>query len=272
MGEGIRQDAVDQLEQSHQKDGGDKTLSEVLNGINTIITILHDFTTRGEREETELKELRQTRQGWEEDEEDEGLGLAQEPRNQPSFQHQDIHEELKDEPMNQDHEPNISFENLRSSVKESQVATQDEQPSRDYIQLPKLRSRVIKEDIMIEHEEVQGRVKQKLDLNLEEHKDKHHVEKRFHVGDLVKLGLRNKFLVGAYNKLKMKRIGPCKVVGKLNDSSYVFYLSKHLSIYPIFYVVDVLELQQDTLFSPNRNSRTSFFQEGENDAVCVGVG
>ena len=61
MGEGIRPDTVDQLEQSNQKDGGDKSLSDVLKGINNIITILHDFTTRGERTKAESKELRQTR-------------------------------------------------------------------------------------------------------------------------------------------------------------------------------------------------------------------
>ncbi|GJY72629.1 hypothetical protein Tco_0476332 [Tanacetum coccineum] len=157
-------------------------------------------------------------------------------------------------------------------MKESQDATQDEQLSKDDIQLPKLSSHVIKEDIMVEHEEVQGKVKHNLDFSLEEHKDKHHVKKRFHVGNLVMVDFRNKFSMGTFNKRKMKRIGPCKVVQKLDKHTYVIDLPKHLPISPLFDADDLFEFKRATPFYPNRNSRTSFFQEGENDAVQVGVG
>nr|GEU98878.1 hypothetical protein [Tanacetum cinerariifolium] len=53
----IRQ--VDQLEQFHQQDGDDKSLSDVLKGVDTIITILQRFNSRANYTETGLQELRQ---------------------------------------------------------------------------------------------------------------------------------------------------------------------------------------------------------------------
>lgn len=49
-------------------------------------------------------------------------------------------------------------------------------------------------------------------------------------------------------------------------------IPKHLSLCPIFSEDDMFEFQQNVPFFLGGNSRTSFFQEGENDAVRVGIG
>nr|GFA73588.1 uncharacterized mitochondrial protein AtMg00810-like [Tanacetum cinerariifolium] len=74
-------------------------------------------------------------------------------QNSQMSQHQDIHEELKDKPSNKYHDPSITVKKLKSSMKKSQVTIQDEQPSKYNIQLPNLMSYVVKEYIMVEHEE-----------------------------------------------------------------------------------------------------------------------
>lgn len=101
-------------------------------------------------------------------------------------------------------------------------------------------------------EVVQAEVKQNLESSNAKYKDfndKHRRVKTFAVGDLV-----------------MKKIGPCKVVQKINDNAYVIDLPEDLSISPTFNVADLSEFIPNVPLYPNGNSRTSFFEEGENDA------
>ena len=62
--------------------------------------------------------------------------------------------------------------------------------------------------------------------------------KEFQIGDEVMVHLRkDKFLVGIYNKLKMKKFGSCKIV-KRHDSgnAYEVELPIELNISPIFHI------------------------------------
>jgi hypothetical protein len=57
----------------------------------------------------------------------------------------------------------------------------------------------------------------------------------FEVGDQVLAHLRKEiFPRGKYNKLKMKKIGPCKILRKFVANAYEIELPKHIGISPIF--------------------------------------
>ena len=65
--------------------------------------------------------------------------------------------------------------------------------------------------------------------------DHHHRELQFEVGDQVLVHLRKERLPrGTYNKLKMKRIGPCKILRKFDANTYEIELPDDVGISPIF--------------------------------------
>jgi hypothetical protein len=70
--------------------------------------------------------------------------------------------------------------------------------------------------------------------------DQHRREFQFEVGDLILAHLRKeRFPRGTYNKLKMKKIGSCKVINKFGANTYEIELPDGIRISPIFNVVDL---------------------------------
>jgi hypothetical protein len=88
-----------------------------------------------------------------------------------------------------------------------------------------------------------------LDNSNQEYKhraDQHRRELQFEVGDLVLAHLRKERLPrGTYNKLKMKKIGPCKIIRKFEENTYEIELPDGVQILPIFNIEDLYPYRTD---------------------------
>jgi hypothetical protein len=91
--------------------------------------------------------------------------------------------------------------------------------------------------------ELHSQVKERLQNSSQEYKrraDQHKRQLQFEVGDLVLPHLRKeRFLRGTYNKLKMKKIRPCRVMKKIGANAYEIELPDGIGIYLIFNISDL---------------------------------
>ena len=94
-------------------------------------------------------------------------------------------------------------------------------------------------------EEVKARL-QKSNASYKARVDSKRREKNYEVGDLVLAHLRReRFPKGEYDKLKMKKIGPGKVLRKFSTNAYELEMPTGIGIPPIFNVADIYPFVAD---------------------------
>nr|GEZ10250.1 hypothetical protein [Tanacetum cinerariifolium] len=102
----------------------------------------------------------------------------------------------------------------------------------------------------------------------EEHVDKRRKQVLYREGDLVWIHLRKeRFSAGCFGKLKPRGDGPFRVLKNINDNVYKIEIHGHYNVSATFKVADFSPYKGDSDDEPN--SRSSLFQEGENDAYAV---
>lgn len=93
-------------------------------------------------------------------------------------------------------------------------------------------------------------VKLKLQDSSQKYKQRADTKRRevqFNVGDEVLAYLRKeRFPKREYNKLKFKKIGPCKIIRKFSANAYEIQLPPEIGISPIFNMVDLFPYVADS--------------------------
>jgi hypothetical protein len=105
------------------------------------------------------------------------------------------------------------------------------------------------EDFAAEMQELHSKIKERLQNSNQEYKhrvNQHRIELQFEVGDLVLVHLRReRFPRGTYNKLKMNKIGLCKIIRKFEANTYEIELPDGVGISPIFNIAYMYPYRDD---------------------------
>jgi len=68
---------------------------------------------------------------------------------------------------------------------------------------------------------------------------------------------RERISVGSYNKLKLKKYVPFKIMKKINDNAYVVDFPNNVTMFKTFNVADIYEYHPTKQLYHDYNSRTS---------------
>ncbi|KAL4180938.1 hypothetical protein AMTRI_Chr12g268600 [Amborella trichopoda] len=72
-----------------------------------------------------------------------------------------------------------------------------------------------------------------------------------------------------YNKINNWKLGPCKILKKINDTAYKLKLPIHMRTSDVFNVMHLIPYAGDSSNDEELNSRTSSLQPGKDDAVEI---
>jgi hypothetical protein len=121
------------------------------------------------------------------------------------------------------------------------------------------------EDFAEAMKELHGQVRERLQNSSQEYKcraDQHRQELQFEFGDLILAHLRKeRFPRGTYNKLKMKKIGPCKIVRKFGANTYEIELPDGFGISPIFNISDLYPYKAEEARAENEQTEVQWTKQ-----------
>ncbi len=97
--------------------------------------------------------------------------------------------------------------------------------------------------------------------------DQHRRKVIFEVGDKVWV-IFVRFPIGVYSKLRDWKVGPCKIIKRVNDNAWLLKLPSHLNTSYVFNVKHLIPYKGDPFENKDDdNSRSSFLRLGETDAA-----